>query len=77
MRPFPSSFAMKYILAVVDYVSKWIEAHDLTTNDAKQIAKFIRKNIFARYGTLRAIISDEGNHFYNRIFEKLLKKYGV
>jgi len=26
MRPFPSSFRYQYILVVVDYVSKWVEA---------------------------------------------------
>ena len=33
MGPFPSSFGNKYILVVVDYVSKWIEAIVAPTND--------------------------------------------
>ncbi|MGG6712942.1 UNVERIFIED_CONTAM: transposase family protein, partial [Salmonella enterica subsp. enterica serovar Weltevreden] len=35
------------------------------------------KNIFVRFGTSRAIISDGGKHFCNKPFEKLLLKYEV
>ncbi|KAL2498184.1 Integrase catalytic domain-containing protein [Abeliophyllum distichum] len=35
MGPFPSSFSNQYILVAVDYVSKWVEAVALPTNDAR------------------------------------------
>ncbi|XP_070032684.1 uncharacterized protein [Nicotiana tomentosiformis] len=38
---------------------------------------FLKKNIFTRLGTLRAIISDGGSHFCNKDFGTLLSKYGV
>nr|GEU96560.1 reverse transcriptase domain-containing protein [Tanacetum cinerariifolium] len=60
--PFPSSIGNKYILVVVDYLSKWVEAKALPTNDARVVCKFL-KNLFARFGTFRAIISDRGTHF--------------
>jgi hypothetical protein len=77
MGPFPSSYNNKYILLAVDYVSKWIEAIATPTNDGKVVLNFLRKNIFTRFGTPRAIISDEGTHFCNKQFEALLSKYGV
>ncbi|XP_075075175.1 uncharacterized protein LOC142162655 [Nicotiana tabacum] len=77
MGPFVSSYGNKYILVAVDYVSKWVEAVALPTNDAKVVVGFLKKNIFTRFGTPRAIISDGGTHFCNRAFEKFLTKYGV
>ena len=41
MGPFPPSFGNLYILVAVDYVSKWIEAAALPTNDAKVITRFL------------------------------------
>ncbi|RVW27029.1 hypothetical protein CK203_112869 [Vitis vinifera] len=39
--------------------------------------KFLKENIFSRFGVPKAIISDGGTHFCNRPFETLLAKYGV
>ena len=77
MGPFPSSFGNEYIILAVDYVSKWVEAKATRTNDARVVVDFLRANIFARFGTPKAIISDRGTHFCNRIVEGIFKKYGV
>ncbi|KAL0344745.1 UNVERIFIED_CONTAM: hypothetical protein Sradi_4305800 [Sesamum radiatum] len=77
MGPFPKSYNNAYILVAVDYVSKWVEAIGTPTNDGRVVLKFIKKFIFTRYGTPRAIISDGGKHFCNKQFEALLKKFGV
>nr|GFD15377.1 reverse transcriptase domain-containing protein [Tanacetum cinerariifolium] len=76
MGPFPSSRGNKYILVAVDYLSKLVEAKALPTNDARVVCKFL-KNLFARFGTPRAIISDRGTHFCNDQFAKVMLKYGV
>ncbi|GJZ73388.1 reverse transcriptase domain-containing protein [Tanacetum coccineum] len=73
---FPSSRMNKYILVAVDYLSKWVEAKALPTNDAQVVCKFL-KSLFARFGAPRAIISDRGTHFYNDQFAKVMLKYGV
>jgi hypothetical protein len=49
----------------VDYVSKWVEAVPSKTNGHKVVVKFLQDNIFTRFGTPRAIISDGGSHFNN------------
>src|SRR5262249_15760907 len=74
--PFPNSFGNRYILVAVDYVSKWVEAIALLTNNARVVAKFL-KTIFTRFGTPRTLISDRGTHFCNTQLERLLSKYGV
>nr|GEV92476.1 reverse transcriptase domain-containing protein [Tanacetum cinerariifolium] len=74
--PFSSSRGNEYIIVAVDYLSKWVEAKALPTNDCRLVLKFL-KNIFARFGAPRAIISDRGMHFYNGQFTKVMQKYGV
>ena len=77
MGPFPSSFSNLYILLAMDYVSKWVEAIPTRTNDASVVAKFLRSHIFKRFGTPRALITDEGTHFCNKLVDKVLQKYDV
>nr|GFA53183.1 reverse transcriptase domain-containing protein [Tanacetum cinerariifolium] len=76
MGPFPSSKGNKYILVAVDYLSKWVEAKALPTNDARVVVKFL-KSLFFRFGTPKAIISDHGTHFCNDQFSRVMAKYGV
>ncbi|GKF53232.1 reverse transcriptase domain-containing protein [Tanacetum coccineum] len=76
MGPFPSSRGNKYILVAVDYLSKWVEAKALPTNDARVVVKFL-KSLFSRFGAPRAIISDRGTHFCNDKFDKVMSKYGI
>lgn len=77
MGHFPSSIGNKYILVVMDYISKWIEVIAYPTNDARFVIKVFKDYIFPRFEVSRLVISDEGSHFIFRIFEKLLQKYGV
>ncbi|XP_074336305.1 uncharacterized protein LOC141673454 [Apium graveolens] len=77
MGPFPPSFQNKYILVAVDYVSKWVEAIAIPTNDARVVSKLFKKTIFPRFGVPRILISDGGKHFLENRFESMLKKYGI
>lgn len=77
MGPYQPSCGQVYILLVVDYVSKCIEAVATPTNDAKAVLKFLQKNIFTRFGTPRALVSNEGTHFCNKLMTNLLARYGV
>ncbi|KAL4354030.1 hypothetical protein GQ457_06G010660 [Hibiscus cannabinus] len=77
MGPFPSSYENLYILLAVDYVSKWVEAAAVPRSDSKTVQRFLQKNIFTRFGMPRAIISDEGKHFDNKLIAKMLQRFGV
>nr|GEV80438.1 DNA-directed DNA polymerase [Tanacetum cinerariifolium] len=76
MGPFLSFKGNKYILVAVNYLSKWVKAKALPTNDARVVCKFL-KTLFARFGTPRAIISDRGTHFCNDHFAKIMMKFDV
>ncbi|RDY12770.1 gag-pol, partial [Mucuna pruriens] len=71
MGPFPVSNGYSYILLVVDYMSRWVEAVATKTNDAKVVVNFLK------FGVPKALINDQGSRFYKRTISSLLEKYGV
>ncbi|RDX69700.1 Pro-Pol polyprotein, partial [Mucuna pruriens] len=71
MGPFPNSNGYSYILLVVDYVSRWVEAIATKTKDAKVVVDFLKFNIFYRFGVPKALISDQGSHFCNKAMSSL------
>ncbi|GJR18906.1 reverse transcriptase domain-containing protein [Tanacetum coccineum] len=73
MGPFSSSNRNKYILVAIDYVSKWVEAQALPTNDALNVVNFL-KRLFTRFEIPKALISDKGTHFCNYQMEKAMKR---
>ena len=77
MGPFPSSFGYVNILVGVDHVSKWVESVTCRATDHRVVLKFLKENIFSRFGVPKAIISDGGSHFCNKPFENVLAKNGV
>nr|GEV48216.1 reverse transcriptase domain-containing protein [Tanacetum cinerariifolium] len=58
MGPFLDSRGNKYTLVAVDYMSKWVEAQELLTNDARVVVKFL-KGLFSRFGVPNALSSDK------------------
>ncbi|GKD91894.1 reverse transcriptase domain-containing protein [Tanacetum coccineum] len=74
--PFPKLHKFEYILVVVDYASKWAEAQALPTTDARVVITFLKK-LFCHFGMPKALISDQGTQFCNKMMEKTMKRYGV
>ena len=74
---FPPSFGNIYILLAVDYVSKWVEAIACPKNDVITVVGFIQRNLLSRFGAPRTIINDDGSHFANKVFAKLMSRYGI
>ncbi|XP_062113222.1 uncharacterized protein LOC133824356 [Humulus lupulus] len=72
-----NSFVKACDCCQLDYVSKWVEAAATKENDGKKIIKFLHKHIFTRFGTPKALISDEGTHLCNKQLDALLAWYGV
>ncbi|RVW21273.1 Retrovirus-related Pol polyprotein from transposon 17.6 [Vitis vinifera] len=62
---------MKVLLSGFTWLSLFKDAHIMV------VLKFLKENIFSRFGEPKAIISDGGPHFCNKPFETLLAKYGV
>jgi hypothetical protein len=77
MGPFPNSEGCKYILVVVDYVFKCVEALPCWATDAIHSKKMFHEVIFPMYEVPRIVISDGGSHFIDRTFRKALLEIGV
>nr|GFA79238.1 reverse transcriptase domain-containing protein [Tanacetum cinerariifolium] len=72
MGPFPSSKGNKYILIAVDYLSKWVEAKALPTNDARVVVKFL-KSLFSRTaGDHRKLQLNELSELRDQAYENSL-----
>jgi hypothetical protein len=56
--PFPKSEGCEYILVVVDYVSKWVEAFPYWVADASHSKKMFHNVILPRFGVPLLFISD-------------------
>lgn len=74
MGPFPSSYDNQNNLLAMDYLSKWVEAIATKTNDGKIEVGLIKKNIFSHFGTLRAIVSNEGSQFCKKKYDKNIRQ---
>ena len=67
----------RFILVAIDYFTKWIEANSYTNVNAKNVAKFIRRDIVTRYGVPEAIITDNGSNLHNKIINDLLEHFHI
>ncbi|GKB77834.1 reverse transcriptase domain-containing protein [Tanacetum coccineum] len=61
-------------IQVCEIFDIWAQA--LPTNDARVVVTFLKK-LFCRFGMPKALISDRGTHFCNKIMERTMKRYGV
>ncbi|XP_057747593.1 uncharacterized protein LOC130966787 [Arachis stenosperma] len=69
MGPFPPLHSNNYILVAVDYVSKWVEAVDLPTNDAK-VRYGVRHKVVTPYHPETSGQVKVSNRKLKRILEK-------
>jgi hypothetical protein len=77
MGPLKNSHGYEYILVMVDYVSKWVEAMPCLKAFTEESITMIKNVIFPHFGTPRILISDGGTHFTGKNFKKCLSKLGI
>ena len=70
--PFPeSNQGNKYVLAVTDYFTKWVEIFAIPDQSAATCAKIILNEVIARFGCPYDIHSDQGHNYESALFSEL------
>ena len=60
-----------YIIVAVDYFTKWAKAMPTYAEDGKIATIFLFNHIIVRFGIPRAIVTDHGSHFKNKMMHNL------
>ncbi|XP_056691678.1 uncharacterized protein [Spinacia oleracea] len=67
----------RYVIVVVDYFTKWVEAEALKNIKTSDVRAFIWKNIMTRFGIPQAIVFDKGPQFETPKLKEWLADHGI
>ena len=73
----PAQGNLRYVVVVVEYFSKWIEAKPLATITSVIVQEFFWQNIVCRFGVPKAITMDNGTQFDAETFKELCDQIGM
>ena len=73
---FAGPFSGHMFLIAVDAHSKWPEVHVMSTITASKTIDVLRQ-IFAQFGVVKQIISDNGRTFTSAVFQNFVKNNGI
>ncbi|GJY88158.1 reverse transcriptase domain-containing protein [Tanacetum coccineum] len=76
--PFPEGPGkVKFLIVVMDYFTKWIEAKAVATISCGQVKKFVWDNIVCHFGLPEEIVSDNGKQFRDNPFKDWCEKLNI
>jgi transposase InsO family protein len=73
----PSSKGYQYILAIIDYFTKWVEAIPMKTVTSKDVINFNREHVIHKFGIPQTIMTDGGSVFISEEFRKFIADVGI
>ncbi|KAI3374420.1 hypothetical protein L3Q82_006249 [Scortum barcoo] len=78
MGPFPrTDKGNRYVLAAMDYFTKWPEAYAIPDQEAETVANALVEGMFTRFGTAEVIHSDQGRNFESGVFSAMCDCLGM
>ena len=72
-----SSKGHNFILVVIDYFTKWVEAVPLKKVEQKDVIQFIKERIIHRFRIPLSITTDQGTMFIGDEMTYFAKNYGI
>jgi len=73
----PPSKQRSYIIVCIDYLTKLVETKEIKAVTKGKVAKFLRENIFYKFGYLRELVTDQGSQFTSNLIEDLLAHHKI
>ena len=67
----------KYLIVVIDYFTKWIEAEALARIMVQNVLRLYKRNILAKFGVPQAIVTDNRTQFTDKKFQEFATKLGT
>src|SRR3954462_176453 len=67
----------RYIIVMVDYLTKWPEAKPIPNKNAETIVSHFHEEIICRHGCPKELLSDQGTEFCNLVVNALCKLHGI
>ena len=72
-----SSKGHNFILVIIDYFTKWVEAVPLKKVEQKDVIQFIKERIIHRFRIPSSITTDQGTMFIGDEMTYFAKNYGI
>ena len=73
----PTARARTHILALIDHHIRWVELIVLPEPTAELVADTIFEPWISRWGTMRALLTDNGHQFTARLLQQFTDVYGI
>lgn len=67
----------RYIIAAIDYLTKYVEARPLRFQTSSEVALFLYEEIICRHGCPITIVSDNGKPFLSDLVKKVCHHYSI
>lgn len=72
-----SKSGYRYIIAGIDYLTKYVEARPMRFQTAAEIALFLYEDIICRHGCPTIIVTDNGKPFTSDIIRQVCRNYNI
>lgn len=69
----PAIRRLKYILVLVDHLTRWVEPYPFAPATASVVSKIILEQLISKYEIVEHIDSDQRSHFISKVLHEIMK----